>query len=257
MQQTNQEEKINHPPPSDRAHAAFRRPACPELCRGELVEGAVPPSPEFWILPKNAKRTLKKNARQGVPPLYLTPPEVGDPAHDQNTRNEPNSRTPGVQPPPISAKRTLKANARHRRASTYLTPVFQPGSSHNQKERNEPNPGTHSVPPPNYAKRTQSQPRRTCGGPKKPKRTQSQPGQPPKCAKRNKPNKDNARCNRAAPIFNPHGSGGYAHDPKIRNEPNLPPQPPCPTPKNAKRTQFTTLPPTSAFTESSPFAWAD
>ncbi len=51
--------------------------------------------------------------------------------------------------------------------------------------------------------------------------------------------KDNARCNRAAPIFNPHGSGGYtptpknhetnpiypsaslAHDPNMRNEPNL------------------------------------
>ena len=56
--------------------------------------------------------------------------------------------------------------------------------------------------------------------------------------------KDNARCNRAAPVFNPHGSGGYtptpknhetnpiytspslAHDPPpaiMRNEPNLPP----------------------------------
>ena len=53
----------------------------------------------------------------------------------------------------------------------------------------------------------------------------------------NEPNKDNARCNRAAPIFNPHGSGGSAngrnaqnepnshreHDEKARNEPNLHP----------------------------------
>ena len=49
------------------------------------------------------------------------------------------------------------------------------------------------------------------------------PGQHPKNAKRTQ--KDNARCNRATPIFNPHGSGGNAHDTK-----------------NAKRTQFTPTP---------------
>ncbi len=58
---------------------------------------------------------------------------------------------------------------------------------------------------------------------------------------RNEPNKDNARCDRAAPVFNPHGSGGYANDPKMRNEPNSPYRaslaPPPAPPKNAKRTQ--------------------
>ena len=34
--------------------------------------------------------------------------------------------------------------------------------------------------------------------------------------------KNNAGRRPAAPIFNPHGSGGHAHEPKMRNEPNLP-----------------------------------
>ncbi len=57
------------------------------------------------------------------------------------------------------------------------------------------------------------------------------------CFLQNEPNKDNARCNRAAPIFNPHGSGGYV-----------------PTPKNAKRTQFphTQRPTTPYFSETNP-----
>ncbi len=132
--------------------------------------------------------------------------------HPQKMRNEPNSHTPRVQPPPVLAKRTLKANARHRRASTYLTPVFQPGSSRTQNTQNKPNPSPaphfllspiyfrlsrgQQPAPPNFApprppcpaaknaKQTQFHPRRTRGGRKNAKRTQFHPAGEPKNTKR-------------------------------------------------------------------------
>ncbi len=126
-------EKMNHPPPSDRTHTPGVRPC-----------------PEFWIL------------------------------------------TTGFSP---KCKTNPKRIARPRRASTYITPRF---------------------PPAGYP----SLPRSIANYPKM----------------RNEPNKDNARCNRATPIFNPHGSGGYAHDPRNTKRTQFTPGPPT---KNAKQTQFT------------------
>jgi hypothetical protein len=70
--------------------------------------------------PKCAKRTLNITHAKGVPPLYLTPTEVGatptakkcktNPISSrwltQKMRNEPNPRIPPVPPTPISTKRT-------------------------------------------------------------------------------------------------------------------------------------------------------
>ena len=96
--------------PSDRTRAAFRRPdsaegppspACPELCRREfwILNSAFPPimqnepnsrTPGLPLPPVFAKRTLKETHAKGVPPLYLTPTEVGDIRPRPKTRNEPN-----------------------------------------------------------------------------------------------------------------------------------------------------------------------
>ena len=75
---------------------------------------------------------------KGVNPTHLTPGTVGAPSDHQNTQNEPN---------------------------------FHPG--HDPIMQNEPNSRIPMVPPNHiYAKRTQSQPRWTCGGSKNAKRTQ-------------------------------------------------------------------------------------
>ncbi len=64
---------------------------------------------------------------------------------------------------------------------------------------------------------------------------------------RNEPNKDNARSNRAASIFNPHGSGGYANEPNlspaIRKKRKTNPISSRPTPKMRNKPNF--IPPLS------------
>ncbi len=92
-----------------------------------------------------------------------------------------------------------------------------PGICRNAIMRNEPNlPYGHGMPCPYNTKRTQFQPGPR---PKCTKQTQFQPwrtcGGPKKCE--------------TNPITPPA---------KMRNEPNLPPRPPCPTPIKAKRTQL-------------------
>ncbi len=50
--------------------------------------------------PKMRKRTLKKTHATGVPPLYLTPTEVGDTPNTQKMQNEPNLRTAKIRNEP-------------------------------------------------------------------------------------------------------------------------------------------------------------
>ncbi len=60
------------------------------------------------------------------------------------------------------------------------------------------------------------------------------------CTEKCKTNpKKNARHRRATPIFNPHGSGGYAHEPKYAKRTQSQPG------NYTKRTQFTPSPPSS------------
>ncbi len=90
--------------------------------------------------PNPSNRTHAK----GVPPLYLTPTEVGDTPTTKKNKTNPIRRSTAIwppKPPRIIRKRTQ----------------FPLG------------------PRPNYTKRTQFQPRRTCGGPKNAKRTQFYP----------------------------------------------------------------------------------
>ena len=56
------------------------------------------------------------------------------------------------------------------------------------------------------------------------------------------------------PMVNPHFQCGMPHDPKMRNEPNLPSRHLCSTPFSAKRTQFshTTSPTTPLFWQNEP-----
>ncbi len=116
----------------------------------------------------------------------------------------------------IMQNEPYKSNARQRRATHVFNPHGSGGNApQNPKTQNEPNPSV----------------RRHLPGQTTPLTRQFQ---------QNEPNKDNARCNRATPIFNPHGSGGYAHDQKCKTNPIPPPQPPKANsqhPKNAKRTQ--------------------
>ncbi len=143
-QHPTQEEKMNHQHASDRTHAAFRRPACPERCRGELVEGAAPPSPagpelyrrDFWILtsgfsPKYAKRPSRRSKAK-----------TGTQFHPRRTRGRPKNkkrtqfavqrpknaeRTQFTTPRPKNAKRTqfppcefTKTNPSHHPTIYYL-----------------------------------------------------------------------------------------------------------------------------------------
>ena len=106
-------------------------------------------------------------------------------------------------PPSLPSRLDLKSATQKMRNEPNLslrpTPIMRnepnlhpDGPVEDTKKRNEPNSSMPSVPPPPVsAKRTQSQPRRTCGGPKNAKRTQSPPGQSPKaktCFSRNEPN---------------------------------------------------------------------
>ena len=189
---------MNHQHASDRTHAAFRRP--------ELVEGAGPPSSEFWILtsgfsPKNAKRTLNKTHAEGVPPLYLTPTEVGETPARQNMRNEPNPTVP-------TPKYTERTQFPHHTAEKCETnPIYPPPAS--PIIRNEPNSRTPGVQPPRpHPRKTRNEPnlppQPPAQPPKNAKRTQSRPARYPKCAKRTQ--------------FPPTATS------IMRNEPNLPPR---------------------------------
>ena len=146
----------------------------------------------------------------GVPPTHLTPGTVGAPSdHPKNTKRtqsatpttkkcETNPIPPGKQPIANSQKLLFTKRTQFTHTATCPTP----------KKRNEPNFSLPSIPPPPiYAKRTQSQPRRTCGGQK----------------------------NETNPIYR---TGAACRVPIMQNEPNLPTRPPGQQPKNAKRTQF-------------------
>ncbi len=146
------------------------------------------PSPEFWIL------------TSGFSPKM---------------QNEPNSSIPGVPPPrphPKNTKRTQSHPDKYAKRTQSQPANSQSPKAKSQKMRNEPNFACptaqlftiHCSLFTLFTKRTQFQRRPTCGRPKNAKRTQ----------------KDNARCNRAAPVFNP----------------GLPTGDTPPT-KNAKRTQ--------------------
>ncbi len=109
-------------------------PACILWLTRTSSAGCTPPIYRNAIM---RNKPIKTTHAKGVPPLYLTPTEVGEtpttpkmqnepnfsPPHaqkcetnpicptptippTQKMRNEPNSRIPGVPPPPISAKRT-------------------------------------------------------------------------------------------------------------------------------------------------------
>ncbi len=136
-------------PPSDRTRAAFRRP--------ELAEGH--PSPEFCILASgfSPKMQNEPNFIPRPPRLCKTNPirPHGHPAHNPNTRNEPNPGTRSVPPPHISAKQTQFSDPRQSRQpkttkrtqspttatlSLLLPPLYFPLSR------------GHQPPPPNFSR---------------------------------------------------------------------------------------------------------
>jgi hypothetical protein len=112
----------------------------------------ISPDPSGRIM---RNKPIKTTHAKGVPPLYLTPTEVGEtpttpkmqnepnfsrtgPVENQKMRNKPNSRIPGVPPPHIFAKRTQF----HPAADLWKT---------KNAKRTQSQPG-------NYAKRTQFTP---------------------------------------------------------------------------------------------------
>ena len=140
------------------------------------------PHPPRSVEPYYAKRTLNKTHATGVPPLYLTPVFQPGSSHTPKTQNEPNFSRAGriedqkCETNPISTTRFYKTNPISARPTPKMRnePNLAPPAS--PIMRNEPNSSIPSVQPPDiYAKRTQFQPRRTCGGPKNTKRTQFQP----------------------------------------------------------------------------------
>ncbi len=184
---------MNHPHPSDRTHAAFRRPACPEFCRGELVEGPVPPMINLGLSAEDAP----------YPKNHETNPISTRPT-TQLCETNPIKTTPDAIGPPL-----------------YLT-LTEVGDRPTPK-KHETNP-IYTRPTTKNAKRTQFHPQRTCAGPKYAKRTQSPPGPRPNYAKRTQfaprpPRSTPKKCetNPIATRF------GFPHDPNTRNEPNLRP----------------------------------
>ncbi len=207
--------------------------------------------------------SIDRTPAEGVPQYHLAPctrrgfkPNLhrDGPVEDQKTQNEPNPTRQTTRKRKTNPIRACHAGRRSvpARRETQFHPAQQP------KIQNEPN--FHPGHDPKNAKRTQSvgpppsgrpnhpelyenepnfRPQQTCGRPKKRNEPNSRPVQHPNSRNepnlsaaqdqnmRNERNKDNARCNRAAPIFNPHGSGGSAHDTKIC-ETN--PIYPCPSP---------------------------
>ncbi len=193
---------MNHQHPSDRTHVT-----------------AGPPAPEFWILPKNAKRTQSAPKATSI------------------MQNEPNSTSPRPknakrtqftpQPPrptPKNAKRTQfhkPDREKKRNEPNSSLPSVHPPSPHPQFRQNEPNLPSRQLPTATFsAKRTQFRPHRTCGYPKKCKTN------PIPQAHRTKNAKRTLKRTHAAgvpplyltPVFQP----GSSHNQKERNEPNLP-----------------------------------
>ncbi len=148
-----------------------------------------PPDPQ----PKNAKRTLKETHAKGVPPIYLTPTEVGETPTIPNMQNEPN------WPPTARPIMQNEPNFIPPRASCLLP--------HASIMQNKPNSSIPSAPPfprnePNLPPRP---PRPT---PKSAKRTQF--------THRHHPHDQKCETN---PISAPPPS---CHPPIMRNEPKLP-----------------------------------
>ena len=161
------------------------------------------------------------------------------PAANSKMQNEPNSRIPGVPPPPLSAKRTQSQprrtcggpknrNACRVEAERRRKPNFQQTNIHSTIYNIQSNGPISTyrwrlagLPVSKYAKRTQSQPPRTCGGPK----NRNEPNLPPPLssraagcgAKRSRPkprDPQNTIAGGDSKQTNP------AHTPEMRNEPN-------------------------------------
>ncbi len=84
------------------------------------------------------KRTLRKTQAAGLPPLYLTPTEVGETPTAKKCETNPICRPASFAPPPFM-RNEPKIERPPQVGLLYLTPVFQPGMPHNPKKRNEPN----------------------------------------------------------------------------------------------------------------------
>ncbi len=147
---------------------------------------------------------------------------------DPNTRNEPNLRLPTAQ----IRETNPKSNARRRRATPIFNPHGSGGNAHPPKTQNEPNsPHAHTAPRQKNAKRTQFQPRRTCGIPKNAERTQFYP---PYCLM------PIAYCLFSAKRTQLHPAGPVENQ-KTAKRTQSHPQRTCGRPKNAKRTQSTPM----------------
>ena len=118
----------------------------------------------------------------------------------------------------VVASRRLNRADSLTRPKCKTNPIYHPNK---QKIRNEPNPRTPSIPPPPIsAKRTQSQPWRTCGGPQKTKRTQfTHPhGHPPNGWQPFAQQRDgspNPQIHKTSPIPVPLASRWLSHTPFI------------------------------------------
>ena len=163
---------VPNQPPSDRTRAAFRHP--------EIAEGHS--SPDFWILTPGFAPIMQNEPNSHTPGVQ--PPRISSKRtqfashppsrHPAFCRNEPNSHTPRVQPLPISAKRTQFAptTTRSTRKKCETNPISVPLASRRLSRT------TIS------AKRTQFAPRPPSRHPIFAKRTQSHPGPHPIYAKR-------------------------------------------------------------------------
>jgi len=120
--------------------------------------------------PKNAKRTLNKTQAEGLPPLYLTPTEVGETATHQIRETNPIYTRPTIKNANKPNPRPLRANHAGRRPvkvypdlsgarrGTQFAPTTTPrptpkmqnepnfSLAHDPKTQNEPNSPTALVP---------------------------------------------------------------------------------------------------------------
>ena len=172
-------------PPSDRTCAAFRRPAGPELCRGELAEG---PSPEFC--PGAPGLTSGFSPIMQNEPKYRSANSQKPTANSQEMRNEPNFTHSG----PVEDTKKTKRTQFHKANSQ--SPKAKSQKPRNAKRTQFPTTNIHSTiyniqslaPIPQgqqpiaksqkllFTKRTQFTSRSPSATPKNAKRTQSLPG---------------------------------------------------------------------------------